>query len=167
MHDATMKRYVKKRADKFKKTLAEQNEKHRRLDKAKPKEPFKRSSGQPSNSTRKKVYARDGMHCSYCGIETTQGMNHPTQRTLDHVIPQYRGGTHDADNLRVACCACNSLRGSLDVTPEVFIGMIKNGSVKPSSNGYPAPCLPSLKQAAEGLTITFGGGIKLTGRIIG
>src|SRR3954463_16175328 len=38
--------------------------------------------------------------CCYCGSQP--------DLTLDHLIPQFRGGKHSADNLVVACRSCNS-----------------------------------------------------------
>lgn len=32
--------------------------------------------------------------------------------TIDHVTPPGRGGTKEQDNLKVACYACNSIKGS-------------------------------------------------------
>lgn len=37
---------------------------------------------------------------------------------LDHVIPQARGGSHDADNLVISCGKCNSAKR--DMAPERF-----------------------------------------------
>ena len=35
--------------------------------------------------------------------------------TLDHLIPQFKGGEHSADNLVVACRSCNSSKNALDL----------------------------------------------------
>ena len=42
--------------------------------------------------------------CVYCGT--------PYASTVDHVIPQMRGGTDSPDNLVSACLSCNSAKGS-------------------------------------------------------
>ena len=34
--------------------------------------------------------------------------------TIDHVVPQSRGGTDHLDNLQLLCGACNSLKGNRD-----------------------------------------------------
>ena len=31
--------------------------------------------------------------------------------TIDHIVPQSRGGTDHPDNLQLLCGACNSLKG--------------------------------------------------------
>lgn len=45
--------------------------------------------------------------CCYCGNES--------DLTLDHLIPQFKGGRHSADNLVVACRSCNSSKKALDL----------------------------------------------------
>jgi hypothetical protein len=44
--------------------------------------------------------------CCYCGSAL--------DLTLDHLIPQFKGGDHSADNLVVACRSCNSSKKALD-----------------------------------------------------
>jgi len=45
--------------------------------------------------------------CCYCGS---------TERlSLDHLIPRFRGGEDDADNLVWACRSCNSSKGNTDL----------------------------------------------------
>jgi len=50
------------------------------------------------------VFLRDGFKCVYC--EST------TKLTLDHVMPQSRGGSHDPENLVCCCSTCNSSKGT-------------------------------------------------------
>ena len=54
-----------------------------------------------------KTKIRYGTTCSYCGAET--------MLTLDHLIPQLRGGPHAADNITYACRSCNSSKGPRDM----------------------------------------------------
>lgn len=49
------------------------------------------------------VIERDNSTCYLCGRQLAQ-----QEVTIDHVIPLVRGGSHTADNLRVACRPCNS-----------------------------------------------------------
>jgi len=50
--------------------------------------------------TRVEVFNRDKYVCQYCGRESKE-------LTLDHVIPRYRGGKHDWENVVSCCFACN------------------------------------------------------------
>jgi 5-methylcytosine-specific restriction endonuclease McrA len=57
------------------------------------------------------VFARDGHFCWLCGRITGRGED---AATLDHVIPQARGGADTVDNLRVAHKRCNEQRGDAE-----------------------------------------------------
>ncbi len=57
------------------------------------------------SSKRLAVLERDGWICQYCGERVTQ-----ENATLDHYVPQSKGGTHAKANLRTACHACNSIK---------------------------------------------------------
>lgn len=48
---------------------------------------------------RREVFARDGNECIYC--KRTEDL------TLDHKVPECRGGSNEAENLQVACRVCN------------------------------------------------------------
>ena len=54
---------------------------------------------------RQQIYERDQWVCQYCGDKVT-----PDNVTLDHFIPQCKGGTHTKENLRTACLLCNSIK---------------------------------------------------------
>jgi 5-methylcytosine-specific restriction endonuclease McrA len=60
------------------------------------------------------VLERDGWRCQICkrGISALLTVPHPKAGTVDHVIPQSQGGTHDPANLRAAHMGCNSVRGN-------------------------------------------------------
>ena len=66
----------------------------------------------------KDVFSRDGGRCVYCGVETRRlrkGVSRaPDLATLDHVVPRSRGGPLRADNLVLACQACNNARGVME-----------------------------------------------------
>lgn len=49
---------------------------------------------------RKRVFARDGYVCQYCGV-------YGGRLECDHVVPVARGGGHDDANLTTACFPCN------------------------------------------------------------
>lgn len=55
---------------------------------------------------RKLVLERDCYKCQYCGRE--KGL------TIDHVIPESKGGLTEPHNLVIACKSCNSKKGVKD-----------------------------------------------------
>ncbi len=50
-----------------------------------------------------KIKLKTGQYCNYCGS--------PESLSLDHVLPQKRGGQDNAENLIYACRRCNSSKG--------------------------------------------------------
>ena len=56
------------------------------------------------------VMRRDGHTCVYCGSNKRQDL------TIDHVIPQSKGGKNTWNNLVTACFKCNNKKGSLDLS---------------------------------------------------
>jgi 5-methylcytosine-specific restriction endonuclease McrA len=53
---------------------------------------------------RSRVFARDDFKCKKCGA---------TERlSVDHIIPESKGGTLDMDNLQTLCKPCNSRKGA-------------------------------------------------------
>jgi hypothetical protein len=55
---------------------------------------------------RRKIYARDGYVCRYCGREKPR-----RNLCIEHVVPRALGGPATEDNLVVACNSCNSRKG--------------------------------------------------------
>ena len=70
-------------------------------------------------TTRAKVHARDGHRCVYCGSGD--------DLTIDHDIPESRGGTNEEGNLCTACRPCNASKR--DLTGDEYRGKVGNGSV--------------------------------------
>lgn len=71
--------------------------------------------------TRPNIYARDHYLCLYCGakegsIKIINGKPTKVVLTLDHILPESRGGGFFWDNLASACKFCNLKKG--DRTPE-------------------------------------------------
>ena len=62
------------------------------------------------------VYERDGYVCQICDESTdpTAGPNDDLFPSLDHIVPQSKGGAHTPDNLRTAHRVCNARRGNRD-----------------------------------------------------
>lgn len=51
---------------------------------------------------RKKIFARDGHRCVFCGSDENL--------TLDHIKPRAAGGGHALQNLQTLCVGCNNLK---------------------------------------------------------
>jgi hypothetical protein len=51
--------------------------------------------------------------CVSCGCKCTKGngLNKPTDATIDHVIPVSKGGTHTRSNVQLMCRRCNTDKG--------------------------------------------------------
>ena len=82
---------------------------------------YKRIPIRISILTRPNIYARDHYLCQYCGAKegSTRVINgKPTKvvLTLDHILPESRGGPFAWDNLASSCKTCNLKKG--DRTPE-------------------------------------------------
>lgn len=60
------------------------------------------------------IFNRDGYQCWICEEQCDPSLQvpHPRAATVDHLIPQHHGGTHDPDNLATAHMSCNSSRGA-------------------------------------------------------
>ena len=54
---------------------------------------------------RKEIFERDNWLCLYCGEKVDK-----KNATLDHYIPQSKGGSNSKDNLKTACLVCNSIK---------------------------------------------------------
>tara|TARA_B110000046_G_scaffold154358_1_gene164269 strand:+ start:2510 stop:3019 length:510 start_codon:yes stop_codon:yes gene_type:complete len=57
--------------------------------------------------TRENIFKRDGYVCVYCGNDKRKNL------TIDHVVPQSKGGPNTWDNLVSACKRCNNQKASL------------------------------------------------------
>ena len=55
-------------------------------------------------SLRTKVFERDAYRCKFC--DDWHGL------TVDHIIPESKGGTLVMDNLQTLCKSCNSKKGN-------------------------------------------------------
>jgi 5-methylcytosine-specific restriction endonuclease McrA len=59
--------------------------------------------------SRYNVYLRDKFTCQYCGKRFPS-----TELTFDHVLPRYKGGKTDWNNIITACKCCNGKKGCKD-----------------------------------------------------
>lgn len=66
---------------------------------------------------------KQALRCYYCQCKLqpqyfTYNDKSRRKGSIDHMIPVSRGGTHDLDNLCLACVNCNQLKG--DMTDKEF-----------------------------------------------
>ncbi|MDR0912613.1 MAG: HNH endonuclease [Methanobrevibacter sp.] len=61
------------------------------------------------------VFEKDNCTCQACGNRNYEDL------TIDHIIPIFKGGTNDINNLQTLCKECNSIKGS---------GNMKNHEIK-------------------------------------
>ena len=54
---------------------------------------------------RRELFERDRWICQYCGEKVNK-----QNVTLDHFIPQSKGGDNSKDNLRTCCLVCNGIK---------------------------------------------------------
>lgn len=54
---------------------------------------------------RAELFERDGWRCRYCGETVTA-----STATLDHMVPQSKGGPNTPENLATCCLMCNSIK---------------------------------------------------------
>jgi 5-methylcytosine-specific restriction endonuclease McrA len=69
------------------------------------------------------ILERDGPFCYWCERRTDiyAPRDHPLYCTLEHVLARSQGGTHDPDNLRIACRECNNQKDSWAPTPWIKV----------------------------------------------
>jgi 5-methylcytosine-specific restriction endonuclease McrA len=78
-------------------------------------------------TTRRRIYARDGHHCVWCGCAVGRTrLNLPSDATLDHLVPRVQGGCNRYWNLVTACRACNFRRR--DMPAVAFAHCFRNPS---------------------------------------
>lgn len=65
----------------------------------------------PMPMRRELLWLEGGKKCHWCGCATyLKNDNAWDKATVDHVIPRYKGGSNDPDNLVSACNRCNNRR---------------------------------------------------------
>ncbi len=68
---------------------------------------FNRFIRHEARFSRHNIFERDRHTCQYCGKPLPR-----SQLTIDHVVPQSRGGHDSWENLVVACMRCNVTKGN-------------------------------------------------------
>ena len=76
----------------------------------------------PYRQNKHVLYGQQEGLCNGCGV-----MFPFRNFTLDHMVPQSRGGTDHLDNLQLLCGACNSVKG--DRTQEHLIARLKEMAI--------------------------------------
>lgn len=125
--------------------------------------------GSPSTQKQRLVVERDGAYCRECYrpvlfpfmlTENEQQLFRFTSRkvykngykrrqhlvrrgTIDHVIPQAHGGTHELGNLRILCYDCNNERGTKPI--HQFLRCLVPR--QPLSSRYPSTAITILETA--------------------
>lgn len=69
------------------------------------------------------VFKRDGYRCHLCGRKCRQDVstNHQLAPTVDHLVPQDKGGSHAMRNLRTAHRKCNSAKGNRAANDQMLL----------------------------------------------
>jgi 5-methylcytosine-specific restriction endonuclease McrA len=70
-----------------------------------------------TDTVRLAIYKRDQWVCQLCFTEVDPNLDikDDWSASLDHIVPQSKGGTHTPDNLRLAHRWCNAARGVDDI----------------------------------------------------
>lgn len=72
---------------------------------------------------RAELMERDKWTCRYCGEAVTA-----TNATLDHIVPQSRGGLNVPENLTTACLTCNSIKSGRtyeEAAPDILAAVVR------------------------------------------
>ena len=95
----------------------------------------------------------------------------PHSSTIEHIVPQSKGGLDDITNYMAVCYGCNSNRGSIDLYEMIKFNpniadkikihidflqknlpeLIKNRKLQPEYNNYPEILKNTLKNVSKGL----------------
>jgi CRISPR/Cas system-associated protein Cas10 (large subunit of type III CRISPR-Cas system) len=79
---------------------------------------------------REALWIKEGKKCHWCGRPTRLTVESaPDQATTEHIIPRYKGGSNEPENLVSACRECNGRRNSEDMKG------LPEGALKPGGKG--------------------------------
>lgn len=74
-----------------------------------------------------RIALEQDLRCAYCS-EPFGNYVDEANPTLDHVVPQAKGGSNDPSNLVAACARCNHAKGDMSV--EAFCALIDAGGLR-------------------------------------
>lgn len=57
------------------------------------------------------LFLKQGGKCALCGFRMLNVNKGDRGVTIDHIVPQSKGGSHDIENLQAACSKCNRSKG--------------------------------------------------------
>lgn len=62
-------------------------------------------------ANKRNLLVRDGWKCCYCGAKLSLRSG-----TVEHIVPQSKGGKNTLENTAIACKACNNIKGDLSLS---------------------------------------------------
>jgi len=83
-------------------------------------------AAKPVSFTRRRVLTRDKFTCQYCKKRNVK-------MTIDHVIPQSKGGKSTWENCVAACIPCNKRKGNKSLEEVAQLGMVLDKKPKQPS----------------------------------
>lgn len=102
--------------------------------------PWQALSARRRHAIALKVADRDGWVCHICGLRIDPQPGTQSQcLSVDHVIPQSRGGTNTPDNLRAAHQGCNAAKGARVLRPVVIVDNLSRTCNAKQHNEKTAP----------------------------
>ncbi|WP_420242132.1 HNH endonuclease [Roseiterribacter gracilis] len=77
-------------------------------------------TGDADDSSLLALFSARDQHCHWCGVELrlTRDVRDPARATREHLVPRHLGGSDDAENLALACAACNGARADGTDAPD-------------------------------------------------
>lgn len=76
---------------------------------------FDEESSKITSEIKARLWEKQRGRCFYCGIDTNPFNGKATRlytTSIDHKIPKNRGGSHEYENLAIACMRCNSQKNN-------------------------------------------------------
>ena len=81
------------------------------------------------------IYQRDNWTCQLCLEPVERGATGVWRASLDHIVPQSKGGSHDPSNLRLVHLWCNAVRGDGTYHKDFFKVVTEGGALRVRPDG--------------------------------